>query len=63
MTTLERTFIEASKRILSLSDFGRRALYSQQIRWLTRWQLAEVRCPNCAVSFNAADGMTVRSVD
>jgi hypothetical protein len=60
-TTLDREFVRNTKRILSLSDVGRRALYAQYIRWLTRWQLSEVRCPNCTAFFNASDGMTVRS--
>jgi len=59
-TTLGREFIQNAGRILSLSDIGRRALYAQYIRWLTRWQLSEIRCPNCTAAFNAIDGMTVR---
>jgi hypothetical protein len=60
VTTLERGFVEQARRIVSLSDLGRRALYAQHIRWLTRWQLRDIRCPNCAASFDAADGMIVR---
>jgi hypothetical protein len=60
ITTLDREFVQRTRRILSLSDIGRRALYAQYVRWLTRWQLSEIRCPNCNVSFNASDGMTVR---
>jgi hypothetical protein len=60
ITTLDREFVERTRRILSLSDIGRRALYAQYVRWLTRWQLSEIRCPNCNVSFNASDGMTGR---
>jgi hypothetical protein len=59
-TTLDREFIQTATRILSLSDIGRRALYAQYIRWLTRWQLNEIHCPNCSAIFNASDGMTVR---
>jgi hypothetical protein len=60
-TTLAREFIDPSRRIVSLSDTGRHALYGQYIRWLTRWKLSELRCPNCGVEFNAAAGMKVRS--
>jgi hypothetical protein len=60
ITTLDRDFVRSSTRVLSLSDIGRRALYAQYIRWLTRWQLSEVHCPNCDAFFNASDGMTVR---
>jgi hypothetical protein len=59
-TTLDRKFVRNATRILSLSDLGRKALYAQYIRWLTRWQLNEIRCPSCAALFNAPDGMTVR---
>ena len=59
-TTLDRKFVETATRILSLSDLGRKALYAQYIRWLTRWQLNEIRCPSCSALFNASDGMTVR---
>lgn len=59
-TTLSKDFVESAKRILSFSDLGRKALYAQHIRWLSRWQFSEIRCPHCAVSFNASEGMTVR---
>ena len=60
LTTLDQEFVRGANRILSLSDLGRRALYAQHIRWLTRWQLSEIRCPNCDASFNASAGMIVR---
>jgi hypothetical protein len=60
MTTLSKDFVNASRRIMSLSDIGRRALYVQHLRWLARWQINDLRCPNCEALFNAADGMTVR---
>jgi hypothetical protein len=59
-TTLDREFVKATPRILSLSDLGRKALYTQYIRWLTRWQLSKIRCPNRRASFDATDGMIVR---
>ena len=59
-TTLDREFVRSAERILSLSDIGRKALYAQYIRWLTRWQLSQISCPNCDAVFNATDGMTVR---
>jgi hypothetical protein len=61
VTTLEKEFVTSARRVLSLSDLGRRVLYAQHIRWLTRWQLSELICPNCGVSFNASDAMKVRS--
>lgn len=63
MTTLSREFVSTAHRIVSLSDIGRRALYIQHLRWLARWQINDIRCPNCLALFNAADGMTVRPPD
>ena len=60
LTTLDREFVRGANRILSLSDLGRMALYAQHIRWLTRWQLSEIRCPHCNASFSATAGMAVR---
>jgi len=61
VTTLEKIFVTSALRVLSLSDIGRRALYAQHIRWLTRWQLTELMCPHCGVGFNASDALKVRS--
>jgi hypothetical protein len=63
VTTLSREFVSTAHRIMSLSDTGRRALYVQHLRWLSRCQLNELRCPNCTALFNAADAMTVRPID
>lgn len=61
LTTLGKDFFGRASRVVSLSDLGRKALYLQYIRWLTRWQLSDMRCPNCAITFNASDGMIVRA--
>jgi hypothetical protein len=63
MTTLSRDFVSRAHRVVSLSDIGRRALYVQHLRWISRWQINDIRCPNCSALFNAADGMTVRPPD
>jgi hypothetical protein len=60
-TTLDSEFVKSAKRIISLSDLGRRALYVQFIRWLTRWELREIICPNCATRFDPHASQSVRS--
>lgn len=62
ITTLDSEFIKSGKRIISLSDVGRRALYVQFIRWLTRWELREISCPNCATRFDPHAEQSVRTV-
>lgn len=61
ITTLEGDFVKGGKRLVSLSDIGRRALYSQFVRWLTRWELRDIHCPSCNVVFNPAIALPVRS--
>lgn len=61
VTTLDSEFIKSSNRIISLSDIGRRALYVQFIRWLTRWELREISCPNCAARFDPHADQPVRT--
>lgn len=62
ITTLESEFVKAGNRIISLSDIGRRALYVQFIRWLTRWELREISCPNCQANFDPHAHQSVRTV-
>jgi hypothetical protein len=52
VTTIDKEFVKSTKRIISLSDLGRRALYVQFIRWLTRWELREISCPNCGTGID-----------
>jgi hypothetical protein len=59
-TTIDKQFVESARRIVSLSDLGRRAFYAQYIRWVSRWQLRDLSCPNCHAVFNAVDSMIVR---
>ncbi len=61
ITTLDSEFIKAGKRIISLSDIGRRALYVQFVRWLTRWELREITCPNCEAKFDPHADQPVRT--
>jgi len=59
--TVEMAIVKNARRIVSLSDEGRRALYVQYTRWLSRWQLTEIPCPNCGVSFNPASTLRVEN--
>jgi hypothetical protein len=61
ISTVGMDFIKGGKRIVSLSDQGRYGLYAQFIRWLTRWELRELSCPNCNVAFNPTASLPVRS--
>ncbi|HWE53692.1 MAG TPA: hypothetical protein VG273_28135, partial [Bryobacteraceae bacterium] len=63
LTTVDRSFIEAGKRLITLSDIGRFGLYAQYIRWLTRWEFKNVKCPTCGTEFDPTLGMSVRSPD
>lgn len=60
VTTLDSEFIKSGKRIVSLSDIGRRALYIQFMRWLTRWELREIVCPTCGTKFDPHAAQSVR---
>jgi hypothetical protein len=59
--TVERSLLELAPRVASLSEEGRRALYVQYARWLTRWTLAEISCPDCGTSFNPAKTLPVEN--
>jgi hypothetical protein len=61
ISSIKADFIQAGRRILSLSDIGRQGLYAQFVRWLTRWELRNVRCPNCDTEFNPATNLQVRN--
>jgi hypothetical protein len=57
--TIDRSILENTTRVESLSERGRRALYAQYVRWLTRWQLTEIQCPRCDVAFNPSETLPV----
>lgn len=57
ISTVGRDFIKSGKRLLSLSDFGRQGLYAQFFRWLSRFEMRELECPNCRVKFNPLDSV------
>lgn len=61
ITTLDAEYVKDAKRLVSLSDTGRRALYVQFIRWLTRWELREIACPDCGATFDPHIDQPVRT--
>jgi hypothetical protein len=61
VTTVNRALLSQLTRIVSLAPIGRLAMYAQFIRWLTRWQLRELSCPNCRVEFDPTLSLPVRS--
>ena len=60
-TTVARSLLEACNRVVSLSEVGRRSLYIQYTRWLTRWTLAEISCPQCGVAFSPSDALPIEN--
>lgn len=61
ITTLNSEFVKAARRLVSLSDVGRRAFYVQFVRWATRWELRDLKCPHCSVVFNPSQTLPVRT--
>jgi len=58
---VEKSVLDSVPRIVSLGDSGRRALYIQFTRWLTRWELTEMQCPNCGLTFSPAATLPVEN--
>ena len=52
--------IDLSKRIATLDTTGRFALYAQFVRWISRWELTELTCPQCGIEIPAEDILPVR---
>lgn len=62
-TTINRKLIDPSKRLATLDVQGRLALYTQFVRWLSRWELAELTCPRCGADFDPTIALPVREPD
>ena len=56
---IEKDILHHAQRIVSLSDKGRRSLYDQHLRWLSRWQMESMLCPSCGVSFDPSATLPV----
>ncbi len=57
--TIDRGVLDAMHRVAALSDRSRRALYVQYTRWVTRWELTEIPCPQCGVLFNPSQTLPI----
>lgn len=61
ITTLSADLVRGTTRLVSLSDVGRKALYAQLIRCLTRWELRSLTCPSCQTNIDPSDILPVRT--
>jgi hypothetical protein len=52
LTTVHMDVIRGVPRIATLHVVGRKALYAQYLRWLSRWELTVIQCPQCEMSFD-----------
>ncbi len=59
VTTVDPAIVRNAKRIVTLSNLGRQALYAQYIRWITRWELKSITCPACKTEFDASLALPV----
>jgi len=60
ITSISPELFQKAKRLATLSDLGRKALYAQYIRWLTRWELTSITCPSCSTEFDTSLTLSVR---
>jgi len=63
LTTVHRVMFSDLNRLVTLTRAGRLAFYGQFVRWLTRWELRTVPCPNCNVEFDPTLALPVRSAE
>jgi hypothetical protein len=61
VTTIHRVLLSELNRLATLAPVGRLAMYGQFIRWLTRWQLRDISCPNCRFEFDPTLSLPIRS--
>jgi hypothetical protein len=62
-TTFDKKLIDPAKRLATLTVEGRQAFYGQFVRWLSRWELRELTCPNCGVEFDPTISLPIRNPD
>lgn len=65
LTTVHRVLLSNLRRLATLGTTGRLAFYNQFVRWLTRWELRTVVCPNanCRCEFDPTLGLPIRSAE
>jgi len=61
MTVVQKDLLKPATRIATLHTLGRRALYAQFLRWLSRWELVELPCPNCGTIFDPSITQPIRA--
>jgi hypothetical protein len=61
ITTIHRVLLSDVRRLATLAPLGRLSFYGQFVRWLTRWELRTISCPNCNVEFDPTLSLPVRS--
>lgn len=61
VTTIHRVLLSDLRRIATLTASGRLAFYGQFVRWLTRWELRNIACPNCGWEFDPTLALPIRS--
>ena len=61
VSTIDAEIVRSAHRLVSLSDIGRKALFAQFIRSLTRWELRTIACPNCQMDINQSEALPVKT--
>jgi hypothetical protein len=61
LTTINKDLLRQEARLASLSDIGRRSLYMQFTRWISRWELRSIECPGCGLGLNLTQALPVRT--
>ena len=61
LTTVNKNVLESIPKIATLHVLGRKALYAQLVRWVSRWDLREVQCPQCEVPFDPSLRLPTRA--
>jgi hypothetical protein len=61
LTTVHVDALRSIERLATLDILGRKALYAQTLRWLSRWVLAEVQCPHCEIMFDPSRTLPTRA--
>jgi len=63
LTTVHRVMFSDLNRLATLTKVGRLAFYGAFVRWLTRWELKNVPCPNCNMEFDPTLALPIRSAE
>ena len=61
LTTVHMKVLLSVPRVATLHVLGRKALYSQLVRWSSRWILGDVQCPHCEVQFDPSMRLPTRA--